>query len=41
MMEEEEAFLRAIRESPHDEAPRLIFSDWLEERGDLRGEFLE
>lgn len=27
------AFLAAIREHPEDDAPRLIFADWLEERG--------
>jgi uncharacterized protein (TIGR02996 family) len=35
-----ESFLQAIREQPHDDAPRLIFADWLEERGDPRGEFV-
>jgi uncharacterized protein (TIGR02996 family) len=34
------AFLQDIREHPHDDAPRLIFSDWLEEQGDPRGRFL-
>jgi uncharacterized protein (TIGR02996 family) len=34
------AFLRAIKESPEDDTPRLIFADWLEEQGDPRGEFL-
>jgi uncharacterized protein (TIGR02996 family) len=28
------AFLAAIRAAPDDDAPRLIFADWLEERGD-------
>jgi uncharacterized protein (TIGR02996 family) len=27
-------FLRAIQENPDDDAPRLIYADWLEERGD-------
>jgi uncharacterized protein (TIGR02996 family) len=36
----EEPFLRAILAAPDDEAPRLIYADWLEERGDLRGEYL-
>lgn len=27
------AFVRAIRENPHDEALRLVYSDWLEEHG--------
>src|SRR5262245_9632541 len=34
------AFLRAIKEQPDDDGPRLIFADWLEERGDPRGEFI-
>jgi uncharacterized protein (TIGR02996 family) len=37
----EEAFLQAIRESPDDNAPRLIFADWLEEHGNPeRAEFI-
>ena len=32
-MSYEEAFLRAICEQPDDNTPRLIFADWLEERG--------
>jgi uncharacterized protein (TIGR02996 family) len=39
-MSEESAFLRAIREEPDDDAPRLVYADWLEERGDPRGEYL-
>jgi uncharacterized protein (TIGR02996 family) len=39
-MTHEEAFLQAIIESPEDDAPRLVYADWLEERGDPRGEFL-
>src|SRR5688572_30620965 len=30
---EEESFLRTIRGEPHDDAPRLVFADWLEEHG--------
>jgi carbon storage regulator len=37
---EERAFLQAIEESPEDQANRLIFADWLEERGDPLGQFL-
>jgi uncharacterized protein (TIGR02996 family) len=33
-MSDDEAFLQAIRADPADEAPWLIYSDWLEERGD-------
>ena len=36
----EAAFLRALRDQPDDLAVRLVFADWLEERGDLRGELL-
>jgi uncharacterized protein (TIGR02996 family) len=36
----DEAFLRAIVASPQDVATRLVYADWLEERGDSRGEFL-
>src|SRR5947209_4054416 len=39
-MNHEEAFLRAVLENPDDDAPRLIFADWLEERGDPRGPFI-
>ncbi|MEK6235019.1 MAG: TIGR02996 domain-containing protein, partial [Planctomycetales bacterium] len=34
------AFLREVCDNPLDDAPRLIFADWLEERGDVRGEFI-
>jgi uncharacterized protein (TIGR02996 family) len=40
-MTHEEAFLEDIREHPDDDAPRLIFADWLEENGDPdRAEFI-
>jgi uncharacterized protein (TIGR02996 family) len=39
-MREEESFLRAILASPEDLALRLVYADWLEERGDPRAEFL-
>ena len=32
-MTHDEAFLEAIREQPGDDAPRLIYADWLEEHG--------
>lgn len=35
---EEVAFVEAICEAPADYMPRLVFSDWLEERGDSRAE---
>jgi uncharacterized protein (TIGR02996 family) len=37
---EETSFLHAVVDDPDDEAIRLIFADWLEERGDPRGEFI-
>ena len=39
-MTHNEAFLHAIIENPDDDAPRLVYADWLEERGDPRGEFI-
>ena len=36
-----EPFLRAICEAPDDDAPRLVFADWLDENGDPeRAEFI-
>jgi uncharacterized protein (TIGR02996 family) len=36
-----EGFLQAILETPDDEAPRLIYADWLEDNGDpRRAEFI-
>lgn len=37
---EDEAFIRAIRDEPSNEAIRLVYADWLDERNDPRGEFL-
>jgi uncharacterized protein (TIGR02996 family) len=37
---DEDAFVRAIRSNPADAAVRLFYADWLEERGDPRGEYL-
>jgi uncharacterized protein (TIGR02996 family) len=39
-MTQEEAFLRAVLQDPDDDGVRLVFADWLEERGDPRGEFV-
>src|SRR5436190_2015217 len=39
-MSTEDAFLDALLADPSDFETRLIFADWLEERGDPRGEFL-
>lgn len=36
-----DSFLRAICENPDDDAPRLIYADWLDENGDAdRAEFI-
>src|SRR5689334_9332768 len=35
-----EAFLRAIIDRPEDDLPRLIYADWLDERGDPRGQLI-
>jgi uncharacterized protein (TIGR02996 family) len=40
IMSDRAAFLRAIREAPHDETLRLVFADWLEEHRDPLGEFV-
>jgi uncharacterized protein (TIGR02996 family) len=39
-MNDEAAFLRAMQEHPDDASMRLVFSDWLEERGDARCELI-
>src|SRR5947199_5771038 len=37
----DDPFLRAILDAPDDELPRLIYADWLDERGDPdRAEFI-
>jgi uncharacterized protein (TIGR02996 family) len=33
-------FLRPILELPFEDAPRLVLADYLDERGDLRGEYI-
>jgi uncharacterized protein (TIGR02996 family) len=39
-MVDEQAFVQAILANPTDDGSRLVYADWLEERGDPRGEFL-
>src|SRR5262249_42657415 len=39
-MTDEAAFLRSILDDPDDEANRLVYADWLEERGDPRAELV-
>jgi uncharacterized protein (TIGR02996 family) len=39
--DEEQRLLEAIVEAPDDDAPRLVYADWLQSRGDPRGEFIQ
>ncbi|MEK6239183.1 MAG: TIGR02996 domain-containing protein, partial [Planctomycetales bacterium] len=39
-MDSQSAFLREIIDAPEDDAPRLIYADWLEERGDPKAGFI-
>ena len=39
-MTDDEAFIRAIVAAPGDGATRLVYADWLDERGDPRGAYL-
>lgn len=39
-MTDHDAFLEAIIEQPDADFPRLHYADWLDERGDPRGEFI-
>src|SRR6266550_3426966 len=39
-MGDREGFFRAITEDSEDDAPRLVFADWLDEQGDPRGELM-
>jgi uncharacterized protein (TIGR02996 family) len=40
-MTQDDAFLQAILEQPDDDAPRLVYADWLDEHGDAgRAEFI-
>jgi len=40
-MTRDEAFLQAVLDAPDDDAPRLIYADWLDEHGDAdRAEFI-
>ena len=36
----ERHFFELIRNNPEDDAPRLVYADWLDEQGDPRGEFI-
>ena len=37
---DDEAFVRAIVAAPGDDLPRLVYADWLDDRGDPRGAYL-
>ncbi len=39
-MSQADTFVREIAAHPEDDGPRLVFADWLDERGDERGEFI-
>lgn len=39
-MDFEHPFVQEVRAHPHDDAPRLIFADWLEEAGDRRADLI-
>jgi uncharacterized protein (TIGR02996 family) len=39
-MRDDDGFLDAIRANPGDDTHRLVYADWLDERGDPRGDFL-
>ena len=39
-MNDEGSFMQAMQKDPGDNTLRLIFADWLEERGDARGELI-
>jgi uncharacterized protein (TIGR02996 family) len=39
-MDFEHPFVQEVRANPHDDAPRLIYADWLEEAGDAQAELI-
>jgi uncharacterized protein (TIGR02996 family) len=39
-MTQDDAFHQAVMQDPDDDGVRLVYADWLEERGDPRGEFI-
>jgi uncharacterized protein (TIGR02996 family) len=39
-MSEEQAFLETLAAHPGDDVTRLVYADWLDERGDARGRYL-
>src|SRR6516162_9506959 len=39
-MNQAEAFIGAVLAAPKDDSPRLAYADWLDQRGDARGQYL-
>jgi len=39
-MTDHERFIEAVAAEPDDDGPRLVYADWLDERGDPRGRFV-
>src|SRR5262245_3128974 len=39
-MRDEDAFIKGVLACPRDPAPRLVYADWLEDRGDPRAEYV-
>ncbi len=39
-MDQEQSFLAALEAAPEDDSTWLVYADWLEERGDPRGQYL-
>jgi len=37
---DDEAFIRAVVDSPGDDTPRLVYADWLDDHADPRGPYL-
>ncbi|MEK6238655.1 MAG: TIGR02996 domain-containing protein [Planctomycetales bacterium] len=40
MSQQEDRFLREIGEDPQDDSARLVYADWLEERGSRKADYL-
>jgi len=39
-MHNDSGFIKAIQANPEDDISRLVYADWLDESGDIRGQFL-
>ncbi len=39
-MSDEQALIHAVLDNPNDETAVLVYADWLDERGDVRGRYL-